>query len=149
MSFEAKLLEATKKATGDETITDVAEFQPKGTAGAQAAGAMIGSLAGGAATDGNSWGRGVGAASGAAVGGAMATGLSEGLPQHIAVAVSPDEVYVLGMRSFGVKHLRPLAKIDRDKLGIEVHQRASVRTVVLEDLDSGHKIPLEAPRLNL
>lgn len=82
-------------------------------------------------------------------GGAMATGLSEGLPQHMAVAVSPDEVYVLGMRSFGVKHLRPLAKIDRDKLGIEVHQRASVRTVVLEDLDSGHKIPLEAPRLNL
>lgn len=67
----------------------------------------------------------------------------------MAVAISPDEVYVLGMPAFGVKHLHPLAKIDRDKLGVEVHQRASVRTVVLEDIDSGHKIPLEAPRLNL
>jgi hypothetical protein len=71
MSFEDKLLEAAKKATGDEIIIDVAEFQPKGTAGTQAAGAMIGSLAGGAATDGSGWGSGVGAASGAAVDGAF------------------------------------------------------------------------------
>jgi hypothetical protein len=46
-------------------------------------------------------------------------------------------------------HLDPLAKIHRDKLGVEVHQRLSVRTVVLEDLDTGHRFPLEVKRLNL
>lgn len=34
-------------------------------------------------------------------------------------------------------------------LGVEVHQRASVRTVVLEDLDTEMKSALAVPRLNL
>ena len=55
----------------------------------------------------------------------------------------------MGMPKIGVAHLDPLAKIDRDKLGIEVHQRLSVRTVVLEDLATGAKFPLEVPRLNV
>jgi hypothetical protein len=45
-------------------------------------------------------------------------------------------------------HVDPLAKIDRDQLGVEIHQRVSVRTVVLEDLETGHKFPLEVKRLN-
>lgn len=52
------------------------------------------------------------------------------------------------MSGFGFKHLDPIAKIDRDKLGVEVHQRVSVRTLVLEDLETGAKFPLEVPRLN-
>jgi hypothetical protein len=51
------------------------------------------------------------------------------------------------MRAMGY-HVDPLAKIDRDKLGVEIHQRISVRTVVLEDLETGHKFPLEVKRLN-
>ncbi|MGB5433204.1 MAG: hypothetical protein WBO21_09350, partial [Acidimicrobiia bacterium] len=31
---------------------------------------------------------------------------------------------------------------------VEVHQRVSVRTIVLEDLETGHKFPLEVKRLN-
>lgn len=146
MSKEEKLMKAVVAATGDESITDVAEFNPKGSAGASAAGAAAGSLAGGAATGGNSWGQGFGAAGGAAAGRAF-MGMGEDLPPRIAVAISPDEVYLLGMKAMGY-HVDPLAKIDRHQLGVEIHQRVSVRTVVLEDLESGHKFPLEVKRLN-
>jgi len=146
MSKESKLLKAAIAATGDATIFDVAEFNPKGSAGATAAGAAAGSLAGGAATGGDSWGRSFGAAGGMAAGRAL-MGLGKDLPPRICVAISPDEVYLLGMNAMGY-HVEPLAKIDRDKLGVEVHQRVSVRTVVLEDLDTGAKFPLEVKRLN-
>jgi hypothetical protein len=147
VSREEKLMKAVIAMTGDSSITDVAEFNPKGSAGASAAGATAGSLAGGAVTGGDSWGRSFGAAGGAAAGRAM-MGLSEDLPPRICVAVSPDEIYLFGMRAMGY-HLDPLAKIHRDKLGVEIHQRVSVRTVVLEDLETGHKFPLEVKRLNL
>lgn len=145
MSKEEKLMKAVVEATGDATISDVAEFHPKGTAGASAAGAAAGSLAGGAAT-GSDWGSAFGATGGATAGKVL-MGIGKDLPPRIAVAISPDEVYLLGMKAFGY-HVDPIAKIDRDKLGVEVHQRMSVRTVVLEDLETEHKFPLEAPRLN-
>jgi hypothetical protein len=147
LSKEAKLMNAVIAATGDDSISDVAEFNPKGSAGASAAGAAAGSLAGGAATGGDSWGRSLGAAGGMAAGRAM-MGLGKDLPPRICVAVSPTEVYLLGMRAYGY-HVDPIAKIHRDKLGVEIHQRVSVRTVVLEDLETGHKFPLEVKRLNL
>ena len=146
MSKEAKLIAAAIEATGDETISDVAEFHPKGTAAATGAGAAAGSLAGGAATDSN-WGTAIGTGGGAAAGRAM-LGIGKDLPPRICVAVSPTEVYLLGMKAYGY-HVEPLAKIHRDKLGVEVHQRMTVRTVVLEDLETDHRFPLEAPRLNL
>jgi len=143
VSKEEKLLRAAIEATGDDTIFDVAEFNPKGSAGATAAGAAAGSLAGGAATGGDSWGRAAGTAGGMAAGRAM-MGLSKDLPPRVCVAVSPDEVYLLGMKAY----VDPIAKIHRDKLGVEVHQRVSVRTIVLEDLETGHRFPLEVKRLN-
>jgi hypothetical protein len=146
MSKEEKLMNAVIAATGDDSITDVAEFNPKGSAGASAAGAAAGSLAGGAATGGNSWGQGFGAAGGAAAGRAL-MGMGKDLPPRVAVAISPDEVYLLGMNAMGY-HVDPIAKIVRSQLGVEVHQRVSVRTVVLEDLDTGHQFPLEVKRLN-
>ena len=146
MSKEEKLLRAAVEATGDEAIIDVAEFNPKGSAGASAAGAAVGSLAGGAATGDSGWGHTVGAVGGGAAGRAM-MGLSKDLPPRVCVAVSPDEVYLLGMNAYGY-HVDPIAKIDRDKLGVEVHQRVSVRTVVLEDLETGRRFPLEVKRLN-
>ena len=146
MSKEEKLMRAAIEATGDDTISDVAEFNPKGTVGATAAGGAVGSVAGGAATGGDSWGRAVGTMGGVAAGGA-AMGLSRDLPPRICVAVSPDEVYLLGMKTIGY-HVEPIAKIHRAKLGVEVHQRVSVRTIVLEDLETGHRFPLEVKRLN-
>ena len=74
-------------------------------------------------------------------------GMGKDLPPRICVAISPDEVYLLGMNAMGC-HVDPIAKIDRDQLGVEIHQRVSVRTVVLEDLETGHKFPLEVKRLN-
>ena len=147
MSKEEKLMNAAIAATGDESITDVAEFNPKGSAGATAAGAAAGSLAGGAATGGDGWGQSFGAVGGAAAGRAL-MGMGKDLPPRVCVAVSPDEVYLLGMNAMGY-HVDPIAKIDRDQLGVEIHQRVSVRTVVLEDLETGHKFPLEVKRLNL
>jgi hypothetical protein len=146
MSKEEKLMNAAIAATGDELITDVAEFNPKGSAGASAAGAAAGSLAGGATTSGSGWGKSLGAAGGMAAGRAL-MGIGEDLPPRVCVAVSPDEVYLLGMNAMGY-HVDPLAKIDRSQLGVEIHQRVSVRTVVLEDLETGHKFPLEVKRLN-
>lgn len=147
MSLETRLRKAAIEATGDDEIIDVAEFTPKGTAGATFAGAFAGSLAGGAATGGNSWGQGAGAAAGVAVGRA-ATGMSRDLPPYICIAATPTKVYALAMKSMYSTKLEPLAEIDRDRLGVEVHQRATVRTVVLEDLDTGVKLPLEVNRLN-
>ncbi len=146
MSMEEKLKSAAVQATGDETIVDVAEFNPKGSAGATAAGAAVGSLVGGAATGDSVWGKSLGAGGGAAAGRAM-MGLGKDLPPRICVAISPDEVYLLGMKAYGFE-VEPIAKIHRDQLGVEVHQRLSVRTVVLEDLESGAKFPLEVKRLN-
>lgn len=146
VSREEKLMKAVIEATGDSSISDVAEFHPKGTAGAAAAGAAAGSLAGGAATDSN-WGKGLGASAGATAGKVL-MGVGQDLPPRIAVAVSPTEVYLFGMKAYGY-HVDPIAKIDRDILAVEVHQRMSVRTVVLEDVETGHKFPLEAPRLNV
>ena len=145
LSKENKLRKAAIEATGDHTIADVAEFMPKGTAAATGAGAAVGSIAGGGAT-GSNWGSAIGTAGGAAAGKAM-LGLGKDLPPRICVAISPSEVYLLGMKTHGY-YVEPLAKIDRDKLGVEVHQRVTVRTVVLEDIETGHKFPLEAPRLN-
>lgn len=146
MSFESRLMEAAKAATGDDSIIDVAEFHPKGTAAATAAGAALGSVAGDA-SGADQWGQTLATTAGAA-GGAAVKALSSDLPAQVAVAISDDEVYVLGMPAMGVSHLDPIAKIDRDKLGVEVHQRVSVRTVVLEDLETGHRYALEAQRLN-
>ncbi len=151
MSREQKLMKAAVEATGGTTISDVAEFHPKGTAGAAAArvaaaGAAAGSLAGGAVTDSN-WGSTFGAPGGAAAGKVL-VGVGEDLPPRIAAAVSLNEVYLLGMKVFGY-HVDPIARIDRDKPGVEVHQRMPVRTVSLEDLETEHRFPLEAPRLNV
>jgi len=86
-------------------------------------------------------------AEGAAAGKAL-LGTGKDLPPRICAAISPSEVYLFGMKTHGTS-LDPIAKIDRDKLGVEVHQRMTVRTIVLEDLETGHQFPLEAPKLNL
>jgi len=146
MSLEKRLSAAAKEVTGDDSIIDVAEFMPKGSMGAQMAGAAAGSLAGGAV--GDSWGSAIGMAGGMAAGRA-AVGLTKDLPPFICVAASPTTVYLLGMRSqFRFKNLDLLAQIAREDLGVEVHQKASVRTVILEDLTTEQRFALEVPRVN-
>lgn len=151
MSHEEKLLAAAREVTGDAAINDVAEFQPKGSAGAMSAAALAGSAAGGA-VGGDGWGEAIGrtiGTTGAITAADYGVAKLRDLPPQVAVAISPTEVYLLGMPKIGVAHLEPFAKIHRDRLGVEIHQRVSVRTVVLEDLESGATFPLEVPRLNL
>jgi hypothetical protein len=145
LSKEEKLMAAAIEATGDDSISDVAVLQPKGTAAATGAGAAAGSLVGGGAT-GSNWGSAFGATGGAAAGKAL-LGMGKDLPPRICVAISPNEEYLFGMKAHG-DSLDPIAKIDRDKLGVEVHRRMTVRTIVLEDLETGHQFALEAPKLN-
>lgn len=151
MSFEQKLLDAAVAATGDDTIIDVAEFAPKGSAAARGAGAAVGSIAG-SEIGGDGWGEAIGSALGT-VGGAVAgdAAVSAGrhLPARICVAATPTDIYLLAMPKVGVAELDPFAKLSRDKLGVEVHQRATVRTVVLEDLETGAQFPMEASRLSV
>jgi hypothetical protein len=146
VSKEEKLMRAAIAVTGDDSINHVAEFFPKGAAETSAAGLVAGAAVGGAVTGGDSGGSSAGAVGGwAATRAAM--GLTRDLPSRLCVAVSPDEVYLLGMKPVGY-HVEPFAEIRRDKLGVEVHKRLSVRTVILEDHEAGYKFPLEAPRLN-
>ena len=139
-------MKAAITLTGDESIDNVAEFFPKGAAEGSAAGLVAGAVIGGAVTGGDSGGSSAGAVGGwAATRAAM--GLTGDLPSRICVAVSPDEVYLLRMRPVGY-HVEPFAEIQRDMLGVEVRARLSVRTVILEDHETGYKFPLEAPHLN-
>jgi hypothetical protein len=52
-------------------------------------------------------------------------GIGRDLPPRIVVAISATEVRLLGMKAYGY-HDDPIAKIDGEKLGVEVHQRMSV-----------------------
>ena len=141
MWSEKKLSATAVEVTGDDSIIDVALLQPRGAAAARGTGAAAGSVAGGD----NTWGSAVGAGAGAAGAQALAAAASE-LPLNTCVAITPSMVYLLGLPMGGEPYA--IAQIDRDKLGVEVHQRLTVRVVILEDSESGHQYELEAMRVN-
>lgn len=147
MSMEDKLLKNAIKESGDETIMDVAVFEPKGSAAARGIGAAAGSLLGGGATDGSSFGTAFGATAGM-IGASAAVGMGRDLPPEICIAMSPTDLYLFGMKTKMSSDLTPIATLHRDKLGVEVHNKLSVRTIVLQDLESGAEFPLEASKLN-
>lgn len=141
MYSEKKLRAIARDLTGDESIMDVALLQPRGAAAARGAGAAAGSLAGGD----NTWGSAVGVGAGAVGGQALAAAASE-LPLNTCVAITPTTVYLVGLPMGGEAYV--IAQIDRDRLGVEVHQRLAVRVVILEDGETGHRYELEAMRIN-
>lgn len=148
MSEEA-VLEQVRIATGDRTITEIAPFQPKGSMTAGSIGGAGGAAAGGAF--GGQWGQAIGIGVGLAAGReAVATG--DDVTSLMFVGVSPTEVYLLGVVGPGLKitheRLKPLAKIDREHLAVETHRRLLTHQLVLEDTRTGHRIELEADRLN-
>lgn len=144
MSFEENLRAAARTATKDDEIVDVAIFHPRGFTAATGAGAGIGSAAGGDSALGSAAGAGVGAYA------AMkATGASRDLPLSICVAISPKNVYLMehrGATDFAGDLDPPFATLDRSQLGVEVHQRAMNRVVILRDEATDEVYPLEAPR---
>lgn len=145
MSIEENLRSDAKRTAGDDTIVDVAIFHPRGYTAAAGAGAGLGSAAGGDSA--------IGSATGAAVGtyaGMEATGAARGLPRSICVAVSPEKVYLMahkGATDFTGDLEAPFATLDRSCLGVEVHQRAMNRVVILHDEASDEEYQMEAPRV--
>ena len=144
MSAEENLLEAAKRAANDDSIQDVAIFHPRGWSGAMGAGAAAGSSMGGDSA--------VGSAIGAAAGGMIAakvTGAARDLPTSTCVAIAPERVYLMahrGATDFAGDVDAPFATLDRSRLGVEVHQRAFNRVVVLHDERNDERFPFEAPR---
>lgn len=144
MSMENDLRVAARATTNDDTIVDVAIFHPRGFAAATGAGAGVGSAVGGDSTVGSAMGAGAGAYIGM-----KASGASRDLPLSICVAISPEQVYLMehvGATDFAGDLEPPFATLDRARLGVEVHQRAMNRVVVLHDESSDEVYPLEAPR---
>jgi hypothetical protein len=144
MSAEERLRTKATEATGDETIVDVAIFHPRGWAGAMGAGAAAGSALGGDSA--------LGSMAGAAAGGMVAakvSGAARDLPQSTCVAVAPEKVYLMahrGATDFAGDVDPPFATLERSQLGVEVHQRALNRVVVLHDGATDESFPFEAPR---
>ena len=145
MSAETDLLAASRVAAGDDSILDVAIFHPRGFSAATGAGAAAGSAIGGDS--------GVGSAVGAALGGAAGMGAASAasdLPRSICVAISPERVYLMkhsGVTDFAGDVEPPFATLDRAQMGVEIHQRAMNRVVILIDDRSEETYEMEAPRI--
>jgi hypothetical protein len=146
VSFEEKLRERARAATGDESIVDVAEMHPRGFAAAAGAGAGAGSVAGDSLTD-SSVGSALGGMGGAAAGMA-ASAAARGLPLRVCVAVSDQSIYLLEIGDkVGYDDLSLFATIDRSEADVQVHGRVFNRTVTLSDPASDDTYELEAPRM--
>lgn len=143
MMRQESILEDAKSVTSDNTITNVGVFQPEGTTGSMVAGSFLGG-------GGSSWGSALASAGGMVAGEALEA-KHRNLPMEVCLAVTPTTLYVLGFHTKDVVgyRLEPIAKIDRSRLGISVHQRLTVRTVELEDLDSKAMFKLELSRIDL
>jgi hypothetical protein len=90
---------------------------------------------------------------GAAVGYAAGTyaGSSGDVPPVVVLAASPQKLYVMtSTNAKGIipaKHLVLLDSIDRENVGVELKQKATVRTAVITDESTGHEYKLEGKRI--
>jgi hypothetical protein len=124
------------KATGDKILA-AGLFQPKGMAGKQVAGAVAGSVLG------DSVGGDVASDVGASPGIAIATAASkkDGSIRFV-LAISATKTYVLKPTTVDSLHkeeLDLLQTFDRATAHITVHGRVSVRTIVIENPETGDK----------
>jgi len=147
MDLRQKLIDLSREATGDPTITVAGDFQPKGMTWKVAAGAAAGSVLGDAA--GGDVGQTVGAGVGVVAGRYAAT--SGELPPVIIVAASPTKLYLLTSNNAKgiilVKHLLLIDTLDRENLSVEMHQKVTTRTAVITDTSTGHEYKIEGKRI--
>ena len=147
MDLRQKLIDLSREATGDPTITVAGDFQPKGMTWKVAAGAAAGSLLGDAA--GGDVGQAIGTAGGYAAGRYAAT--SGELPPVIVLAASPTKLYLMTSNNAkGIilaKHLILIDTLDRENLTVEMHQKVTTRTAVITDNSNGHEYKIEGKRI--
>ena len=147
MDLRQKLIDLSREATGDPTITVAGDFQPKGMTWKVAAGAAAGSVLGDAA--GGDVGQAIGSAGGYAAGRYAAT--SGELPPVVVLAASPTKLYLMTSNNAkGIilaKHLLLIDTLDRENLTVEMHQKVTTRTAVITDTSNGHEYKIEGKRI--
>ena len=147
MDLRQKLIDLSREATGDDTITVAGDFQPKGMTWKVAAGAAAGSMLGDSV--GSDVGQSIGTAAGYTAGRYAAT--SGELPPVIVVAASPTKLYLMTSNNAkGIilaKHLLLIDTLDRANLSVEMHQRVTSRTAVITDTSTGHEYKIEGKRI--
>ncbi len=147
MDLRQKLIDLSREATGDPTITVAGDFQPKGMTWKVAAGAAAGSVLGDAV--GGDTAQAIGTAAGYSAGRYAAT--SGELPPVIILAASPEKLYLMTSNNAkGIilaKHLLLIDTLDRKNLSVEMHQKATVRTAVITDTTTGHEYEIEGKRI--
>lgn len=143
-------------ATGDDIIA-AGVFEPKGAAAKRGAGAGAGAGAGGLIGDAagvGSLGLGLGGLAGATAG--HLAGNIDGIYEFL-VAVTDDKVHVLVAAEPGGPYdqqhelrdgdVRLLRTFDRRHLKVTVKAHFAVRTMVLEDTETGDHLDLEGRRI--
>jgi hypothetical protein len=147
MDLKQKLLDLSREATGDDSITVAGDFQPKGMTWKVAAGAAAGSVLGDAV--GGDVGQSIGTAAGYTTGRYAAS--SGELPPVIVVAASPTKLYLMTSNNAkGIilaKHLLLIDTLDRENLTVEMHQKVTTRTAVITDASSGNEYKIEGKRI--
>jgi hypothetical protein len=146
MSSEQRLVDMAREATGDPSIVVAGDFEPRGLLAKRSAGSFVGSGLGGenplAEVTGDLAGRATADAA------ARATG---DLPLVVVLAVGTEQVHLLttprGERSSSATSLVVVDSLRRRGLGVEVHPRVNVRSVVLTDAGTGHRYELEGYRM--
>ena len=143
--LKAKLNAMAIEATGDNSIIATGDFQPKGLTWKRAAAAGAGSLAGSEMGDNS----GLGAAAGYAIG--TYAGTSGNIPPVVVVAISKENLYIMtttnAKGSILAKSLVLLDTLKVADLSVEMHQKLTVRTVVISDESTGHEYKLEGKRI--
>ena len=139
---DEKLIEEAQAFLGEgEHVLAAGMFQPRGSTGG-----MLGAAEAGLATD-NIVGDLVGAAAAMESGRAMSH--VDHVPRWTMLAVTPATLYAIACDQHGVgwQPRETFAEFDRSKVRFTVHGRVNVRTLTVDDPDSGRKYQWEGNRI--
>jgi hypothetical protein len=141
MSDEKLIEQAEAFLGGDERVLAAGMFQPRGTTGG-----MMGATEAGFATD-NIVGEIAGAAAGLEAGRAMSH--VDDVPRWTMLAVTPSKLHAIacGQHGVGWQPQETFATFDRSKISATVHRRVNVRTLTIEDPESGRTYQWEGNRI--
>jgi len=140
---DEKLIEEARKFLGEEgdEVVVAGMFEPRG-----ATGGLMGATGAGFATD-NIVGEIAGAAVGLEAGRAMSH--ADHVPRWTMLAVTPTRLHAIacGQHGVGWQPQETFATFDRSHIKATVHRRVNVRTLTIEDPDSGNTYRWEGNRI--
>jgi len=141
MSDEKLIETAQTFLGGDASVEAAGIFQPRGTTGA-----MEGAMGAGLSTD-NLVGELAGAA--ASVGAGAAMSAAQDVPRWTLLAVTPTTLHAIacGQHGVGWQPESTFATFDRSRIQVTVHARVNVRTLTVDDPDTGRRYEWEGNRI--